>query len=493
MDSGVIDTRKPTAAKARILVVDDDVSICNTLVGFLENFGYSAEAICDGEKAVEVVRLSVVDLVLIDFCLPETSGVELLRRLQSIDNRLLGIVLTDRGMTMNTVWDMGTEAFDFITKPFDLEVMAVRIQRALDFKKLKEENHRLQLAVGEKYRFGNFVGTSMAMKAACVLMEKATDTNDAVMIVGEKGTKKEFVAQTIHYNSYRRDKPLISVNCRAIPENLIESELFGYERDAVAGTGAMYVGCFEQAHGGTLFLGEVGEMSLPIQEKLLRVIRELSFERVGGQQPIQVDVRVIVSTSQTLDQVVADKTFFGDLYRKLAVILVAIPPLRDRVSDIPLLVEQCLAKLNSEQQSELEGVSHEALCLLEQHTWPGNIRELENVLERIITLKCYGIIEQEDVSENIWCGGMVLSKPSSSKMKDVQYVLPDVTSRIATGKSWGQDGSIDLSKSLDELENHLIMEALRRAKGVKSRAAKLLQMNRTTLVEKLKKKGFSKF
>ncbi len=492
MDSALADTRQATTAKAGILVVDDDVSIRNTLVDLLGDAGYVVEAVGNGEEAVEAMRRSSVDLVLTDLRLPGIDGIELLRKLQGVDNRLLGIVLTGYGTVTHAVRAMKAGAFDFITKPFDLDVVEVSIQRALEFRKLKEDNQRLQSAVREKYRFDNIIGNSTAMWAVYELIEKVADTDSTIMIVGESGTGKELVAQTIHYNSHRRDKPLIPVNCGAIPEHLLESELFGHERGAFTGAVAARMGRFERANGGTIFLDEVAEMSLHLQVKLLRVLQERSFERVGGNRTIHVDIRVIAATNRNLEQAVANKQFRDDLYYRLNVIPLVIPPLRERVSDIPLLVEHCLAKFRHGKRSEIEGISLEAIRHLEQHSWPGNVRELENVLERIVTLKRYGMIECEDIPDNIRLGGGSMQQPDPNNTQDVRNALLHAAPDIETGPTWGHNGDIDLSKSLDEFETRLILEALRRSNGVKSRAAQLLHMNRTTLVEKLKKKGISK-
>ena len=492
MDSALTDTRQATTTKAGILVVDDDVSVRKTLVDLLGDAGYLVEAVSTGEEAVEAVRRSSVDLVLTDLRLPGIDGIELLRKLQRVDNRLLGIVLTGYGTITHAVRAMKAGAFDFITKPFDLDAVEVSIQRALEFRQLKKENQRLQSAVREKYRFDNLVGNSTAMWAVYELIEKVADTDSTIMILGESGTGKELFAQTIHYNSHRRDKPLISINCGVIHDHLLEIELFGHERGAFTGAVAARVGRFERANGGTIFLDEVAEMSLPLQVKLLRVLQERSFERVGGNQTIHVDIRVIAATNRNLEQAVANKQFRYDLYYRLNVIPVAIPPLRDRVSDIPLLVEHWLEKFRKGKRSEIEGISLEAIRLLEQYSWPGNVRELENVLERIITLKRHGMIEREDIPDNIRRGGWSIPQPDPNNTQDVRNTLLHATPDIEIGPTWGHDGDIDLSKSIDEFETRLILEALRRSKGVKSRAAQLLRMNRTTLVEKLKKKGISK-
>ena len=490
MSSILTDVRQST--KAGILVVDDDVSIRNALVDLLGDAGYVVEAVGNGEEAMEAVRRSSVDLVLTDLRLPGIDGIELLRKLETVDSRLLGIVLTGYGTVTHAIRAMKAGAFDFIIKPLDLDAVEVSVQRALEFRQLKEENQRLQSAVREKYRFENLVGDSPAMWAVYELIEKVSETDSPIMITGESGTGKELVAHTIHYNSLRRENYLITVNCGAIPKHLLEGELFGHERGAFTGAVPVRMGRFERASGGTIFLDEVTEMSLALQAKLVRVLQERSFERVGGNQTLHVDSRVIAATNRNLEQAVANKQFRDDLYYRLNVIPVGIPPLRDRVSDIPLLVEYCLAKFKTGKQSAIEGISREAIRLLEQYAWPGNVRELESVLERIVTLKRRGMIEREDIPNNIHRGGWSPSQPDVNNMEDMREILLHETPDLDTGSTWGPDGNIDFSKSVDTYETRLIVEALRRSKWVKSRAAQLLHMNRTTLVEKLKKKGISK-
>ncbi|HIA14984.1 MAG TPA: sigma-54-dependent Fis family transcriptional regulator, partial [Nitrospirales bacterium] len=351
MDIALTDTSRATTTEAGILVVDDDVSARKTLVSLLESVGYGVTAVGNAEEAADIMRRSSIDLVLTDLRLPGIDGIDLLRQLQRADNRVLGIVLTGYGSVTEAVRAMKAGAFDFITKPFDLDAVEVSVQRAVEFLKLKEENYRLHLAVRDKYRFENLVGNSPAMWAVYELIEKVADTDSTILLSGESGTGKEVVAKTIHYNSYRREKPLIPVNCGAIPEHLLESELFGHERGAFTGAVASRIGRFERADGGTIFLDEVAEMSLPLQVKLLRVLQERSFERVGGNRTIHVDIRVIAATNRSLQQAVANKQFRDDLYYCLNVIPIDIPPLRDRVSDIPMLVDHCLAKFRHAQRS----------------------------------------------------------------------------------------------------------------------------------------------
>ena len=490
VDSTLNDIRQ--SAKAGILVVVPDDSVRRILLEFLGDAGYFVEAVKNSAGALEAVRQSSVDLVVTDLLLPDIDGIELLYKLQHVDNRLLGMVLAD-GTVTSAIRTARAGMFDVITKPFDLDAMGASIQRALEFRRLKEENGRLRSAVREEYRFQNLVGNSAAMGAVHALVENVAATDSPVLIVGENGTEKELVAQTIHYNSRRRDKPLIRVNCGAIPEHLLAGELLGREGGAFTGSAAARIGRFERANGGTVFLDDVTEMSVLLQGRLVKLLQERSFERAGGRRTIHVDIRVIAATSRNLEQAVANKQFRDDLSYRFNVAPIVIPPLRERRSDIPLLVERTLATLRQNGQGGIDGVSFDAIHLLEQYTWPGNVRELENVLERIAMLKRRGMIGPQDVPDDIRRGAWSRSRSNSgNNTPDAQHAHDGEESDIAAGMVWEQDGGqINLSKSVDEFETRLIMEALRRSNGVKSRAARLLRMNRTTLVEKLKKKGIS--
>ncbi|MBH0179270.1 MAG: sigma-54-dependent Fis family transcriptional regulator, partial [Nitrospira sp.] len=300
-------------------------------------------------------------------------------------------------------------------------------------------------------------------------VRKVADSDSTVMIQGESGTGKELVARMLHFNSLRRDRPLVPVNCGAIPENLLESELFGHEKGAFTGATHTRMGRFELANGGTIFLDEIGEMTLPLQVKLLRVLQERAFERVGGNRTIQVDVRIVAATNQDLETLVEEKRFRQDLFYRLHVIPIVIPPLRERRSDIPLLIDHFLARFNQTKRTAISGVEPDALRLLTSYDWPGNIRELENMVERLVVLKKQGMLSCGDLPEKIYR----------------QSVAPEIKEQFIR---FSEDG-INLSREVEQYEKHLIVEALRKANGVTTKAAQLLQLNRTTLVEKLKRKG----
>ncbi len=452
-----------------ILVVDDDSAVRDVLQEALTQEEYSVSTAQDGVSAIQAVKDSVVHIVITDFQLPDIDGLEIIDRLAKLDAKIIPIMMTGFGTIETAVRAMKSGAFDFITKPFDLEAVAVVVRKAAEFLRLRQENHILRKAVRDQYRLEQLVGVSEPIRQVMEFVRKVADSDSTVMIQGESGTGKELVARMLHFNSLRKDRPLVPVNCGAIPENLLESELFGHEKGAFTGATHSRMGRFELANGGTIFLDEIGEMSLPLQVKLLRVLQEREFERVGGNRTIHVDVRIIAATNQDLDTLVEEKRFRKDLFYRLNVIPIVIPPLRERRSDIPLLIDHFLVRFNQSKHTEIAGLTPEALHMLTEYDWPGNIRELENMMERLVVLKKHGTLSIEDLPEKI------CRKPSGSELKE-QFIR------------FSEDG-INLSREVEQYEKHLIMEALRKANGVTTRAAQLLHLNRTTLVEKLKRKG----
>ncbi|MDE3224733.1 MAG: sigma-54-dependent Fis family transcriptional regulator [Nitrospirota bacterium] len=367
---------------------------------------------------------------------------------------------------------MKAGAYDFITKPIQFDVVSLAIRKALEFQQLRQENFLLRKAVREKYRSQSMVGTSEPMRELHDFIDKVADSDSTVLIQGESGTGKELVARMLHYNSLRRDRPFVPINCGAIPENLLESELFGHEKGAFSGAIATRMGRFELAHGGTLFLDEVGEMSPPLQVKLLRALQERAFERVGGSKTVRVDVRIISATNQDLELAVQEKRFRQDLYYRLNVIPVMMPPLRTRQTDVPLLINHFLRQFNEAKGTSVRDMDGAAVDALSQYGWPGNIRELENLIERLVILKRTGTLTVADLPEKIRAARPVPSGP-----------------RPVEGPVDFNGSGVDLVKELEQYENRLILEALRQTNGVTSKAAQLLRLNRTTLVEKLKRKG----
>ncbi|MFZ1502145.1 MAG: sigma-54 dependent transcriptional regulator [Nitrospira sp.] len=459
-------------SQSHILVIDDDPAVRQILSETLVGEGHQVTVVSSGLEGVEAVKDQPVHVVLTDLQMPGIDGLETIDRISKVDSKIIAIVMTGYGTVDYAVRAMKAGAFDFITKPFESDTVAVVVRKALDVYKLKQENHLLRKAVRDQYRLEHLVGTSAPMRMVLDFVEKVADSDSTVLIEGESGTGKELIARMLHFNSMRRERPLVPVNCGAIPETLLESELFGHEKGAFTGAAHTRLGRFELAHSGTIFLDEVGEMSLPLQVKLLRVLQERCFERVGGTRTINVDVRIIAATNQDLEQAVQERRFRQDLYYRLHVIPIHIPPLRERRSDIPLLVNHFIAQFNQLRRTEILGIESDALSRMTEEEWPGNIRELENMIERLCVLKKRGMITLSDLPERSM-------KMTAGKAAEA----PEQFIRFA------EDG-INLTKELEHYENRLIGEALRKANGITSRAAQLLQVNRTTLVEKLKRKGF---
>jgi DNA-binding NtrC family response regulator len=456
-------------SQLHVLIVDDDPAVRDVLQEALMQEEYNVSTAEDGAAAIQAVKESVVHIVITDFQLPDIDGLAIIDRLAKFDAKIIPIMMTGFGTIETAVRAMKSGAFDFITKPFDLEAVAVVVRRAAEVLRLRQENHLLRKAVRDQYRLEQMIGASEPIQHVMEFVQKVADSDSTVMIQGESGTGKELVARMLHFNSLRKDRPLVPVNCGAIPENLLESELFGHEKGSFTGATHARMGRFELANGGTIFLDEIGEMSLPLQVKLLRVLQEREFERVGGNRTIHVDVRIVAATNQDLETLVEEKRFRKDLFYRLNVIPIVIPPLRERRSDIPLLIDHFLARFNQTKHSEVSDLAPDALRLLTEYDWPGNIRELENMIERLVVLKKHGVLSIEDLPEKI------CRRSSGAELKE-QFIR------------FSEDG-INLSREVEQYEKHLIMEALRKANGVTSRAAQLLQLNRTTLVEKLKRRG----
>ncbi|MFQ5781218.1 MAG: sigma-54-dependent transcriptional regulator, partial [Nitrospiria bacterium] len=344
----------------RILVVEDDPSVRATLVTLLTEAGYETKAVSDGPQAVNLAKASPFHLYLIDLRLPSMSGIDVLKEIRKMNSGAICVVLTAYATIELSVKAMKAGAFDFISKPFQVDVVLALVKNALEFHRLKRENFLLQKIVRDKYRFENMVGNSPPMQEVYELIEKVTESDSTVLIQGESGTGKEIIAKTIHFNSPRRNKPLIPVNCGAIPETLLESELFGHEKGAFTGATSARTGRFELAHGGTIFFDEISEMPIALQVKLLRVLQEREFERVGGTKSIQVDVRIIAATNLDLEQAVHEKQFRKDLFYRLNVIPINLPPLRARKEDIPLLINHFIRKFNERKKQKVEEITSEA-------------------------------------------------------------------------------------------------------------------------------------
>jgi DNA-binding NtrC family response regulator len=459
-----------------VLIIDDDISVRDVLKNLFESENFSVTVAMDGETGIEKLNQQKFDLFITDLVMPNTGGIDVLNKVKSTPNAATPcIVITAFGTIKTAVDAMKLGAFDYVTKPFRLDEMLLVARRAMEMAKLRDENVKLKRELKGKYNFHGIVGTSFEMQKVYSLIEKIADTDSTVLITGESGTGKELIAKTIHYNSSRSQNNFVPINCAAIPKDLLESELFGHERGAFTGAVSTRVGRFELANGGTLFLDEIGELDPSMQVKLLRVLQEREFERVGSTKTIKVDVRILAATKKDLEEETKEGRFREDLYYRLNVIPLHLPSLRERKEDIPLLVDNFLNKYSSRKEKPSPAITKEAMNYLITHEWKGNVRELENLMERFVILKAGEKIYPQDLPERFFHG---------RKEGTPGAVKSPFRDDIVLTKE-----GIDLNEFLDEYERKLIMQALKLSGGVKSKAAGLLGLNRTTLVEKLKKKG----
>jgi DNA-binding NtrC family response regulator len=450
---------------AAILVVDDDAALLQSLKEILEAEGYEVTTAADGEQGLLFLKEQAFDLVLSDLALPGLDGMELLKYLTREQPGCPCIIITGYGSIANAVMAMRQGAYDYFTKPVDPTELRLVVARSLEHRRLKRENLQLKQQLHRRYGFANMVGHSNAITRIFELIRKVADTDSTVLILGESGTGKELIAHAIHYNSSRREGPLIPVNCAAIPEELLESELFGHERGAFTHAVRTRLGRFELAHGGTIFLDEIAEMSPALQVKILRVLQNRSFERIGGIKTIQVDIRVIAATNRNLEELVRRNQFREDLYYRLNVIPIQVPPLRARISDLPLLAQHFLDGFSRTRKKSHKRLSPAALDRLRQYPWPGNVRELENLMERLVILTEGEVIEVADLPEKFQ--GLTPARPEKPE---------DFPAR-----------GLRFNDAVQAYERHLILAALRQTNWVKSQAAQLLHLKRTTLLEKMKK------
>ncbi len=455
--------------KARVLIIDDDPVILEVIGDILTAHGYQVAVAPNGGAGIRELERSYFDLVLTDLVMPDVDGMEVLDYVATKTPKTSCIILTGHGTIKSSVEAIKKGAFDYITKPITADELLVVIEKALKFRNLEEENLRLKKELKESYGYDKLIGTSNAIKKIYDLIEKVADTDGTVLISGASGTGKELIARAIHYDSSRSDRPLVVINCGAIPEELLESELFGHEKGAFTGAYKSRIGRFEMANGGTIFLDEIGEMSPALQVKLLRVLQEKKFERVGGTKTIHVDVRIIAATNKNLTMVINKGKFREDLYYRLNVIPIKVPPLKQRKSDIPLLIDYFLKKFQKGEERRITGFSPEAMDVMLRYDWPGNVRELENVIKRL-TILCDGeVVGVEDLPEHI-----------PQKLTSIQPIE----------EVFLEDG-ITLHQAVEDYEKRLILDALERSNWVKTKAAKLLNINRTTLVEKIKKQNLT--
>ena len=442
----------------RILIIDDDKSLLESYTVLLED-EFQVSTAESGERGLDLLRHEDVHLVLLDVRLPDMNGIEVLRRIKALDENVDVIMITAVKDVRVAVEAIKLGAYDYLEKPFEIDDVLSLLRRTLEHQNLLREVLYLRdlHAEGDRYLI---VGRSPKMRQIYDLIARVADTNATVLISGESGVGKELMARALHQQSQRRLNPFVAVNCAAISEHLVESELFGHERGAFTGAVEMHRGKFELAHTGTLFLDEVGSLRLDLQAKLLRVLQEREFERVGGGKTIRTDVRVVAASNQDLRQMVADRTFRDDLFYRLNVIPLHVPSLRDRREDIPLLVNHFLMKYNKAFVRQVQGVTSEALALLTHYHWPGNVRELENVIERLVVLSRHRILDIEDMPLDL---------------KSVRGQLAH--DLFATGA--------DLRQAKAEFERHYIVQTLEKYGWNQSEAAKRLGIHRNTLLTKM--------
>jgi two-component system response regulator PilR (NtrC family) len=449
----------PERRRPRILVVDDERSMRELLAIVLRREGYEVLLAENGRSAVSLLERESVDLLISDIKMPDLSGVDVLRAAKKIDPDILGIMITAFASTESAVEAMRLGACDYLSKPFDIDLLKMKVREKIENRQLRQENVLLKKTLGLAHQFSNIIGRSPSMLDVFKMVETVSRTNSTILLTGESGTGKGLVAQAIHFHSLRREKPMVSLNCGAMPETLLESELFGHMRGAFTGADANKKGLLEVAERGTIFLDEIGEMSAVMQVKLLRVLQERRFRRVGGLEELLADIRVIAATNQDLTRLVSEGRFREDLFYRINVIPIVLPPLRDRLEDVPLIAEHFLAKYADQMEKTITGISHEAMELLIHHDWPGNIRELENVIERAVALEGTPTILPE-------------SLPPALR-GDVARVGGGPGGPIEALPASG----FDLEAHVKQIERGYIAEALKRAGGVQVKAAELLGMS----------------
>jgi two-component system, NtrC family, nitrogen regulation response regulator GlnG len=467
--------------QGKLLVVEDEESLRRVLQRALEEEGYWVQTVATGDLARLALHETHFDVSLMDIKLPDADGLTLLKEIKEAGIDTAMILMTAQNTMRNAIGAMKNGAFDYITKPFDLEEMLVLVKRAVDSRKLTRDFRELKEEVKKRFEPGvNIIGTSSNMQKVYKTIGQVVDTQATILIQGESGTGKELVAKTIHYNSPRWNQPFVAINCAAIPRDLLESELFGHERGSFTGALDRRIGKFELAEGGTLFLDEVGDIPLELQTKLLRVLQDREYSRVGGREVLQADVRILAATNQDLEKAVKEKRFREDLYFRLKVIPIYLPPLRERRGDIPLLISYFIEKINREMGIQISGVSPEAQKLLEEHIWPGNVRELENTLIRAAVLSSGPILFPKDFTLQNKPVVTTLEVDQLSLEELIRHKLEDYFRRTE-----GVDVDNLYSLVIERIERPLIELTLKKTRGNQIRAAQILGINRNTLRKKI--------
>ncbi len=447
-----------------LLLVDDKSSMRKVLRQTLETEQTMILEAEDGEKAVEIIKSKHVDLVITDIKMPRMDGMTLLKMIKETDAEIVVIIMTAYGTIETAVEAMKLGAYDYITKPFSTEQVKLTVDKAIERQKLLYENKYLREKLNDQYNYKRIVGNSPNMKPVYELIDKVAPTDTAVLIRGESGTGKELVAHAIHFNSRRKDGPFIKVNCAVLAEGVLESELFGHEKGSFTGAAGKRIGRFELANGGSIFLDEIGDISLSTQVKLLRVLQEKEFERVGGMESIRTDVRVITATNKNLEEGIKKGQFREDLFFRLNVVPIYVPPLRERKEDIERLSYHFLSRYSLEANKKISKLDKRALEMMTRYNWPGNVRELENTIQRAVVLSD---------SDTIYPSNLPLDVQTYQKDEYLHYLNENAS----------------LTEKVENYEKELILRAMEKTNHVQTKAAKLLNINRTALIYKLKKYG----
>ncbi len=452
---------------ARVLVVDDEASMRDMLRIVLRRDGYQVLVAEGARAAAAILEREAIDLLLSDIRMPDGSGVDVLRAAKQANADVVAFMMTAFASTETAVEAMRLGAVDYFTKPFNVDELRLKIRQHLETRRLKEENVVLKRALNASHEFSNIIGRSPAMLALFQLIETVARTSSTVLITGESGTGKEMAAKAIHVNSLRRDRPFVALNCGAVPETLLESELFGHLRGAFTGADSNKKGLIEIAEGGTIFLDEIGEMNPTMQVKLLRVLQERRFRRLGGTDEVQADIRIVAATHQDLPGLVANGRFREDLYYRINVIPVQLPPLRERREDIPLLAERFLHGFATEMGKGITGISSDALRELADYHWPGNVRELQNVIERAVALEQSPVVLPETLPPHVRQGRQTpgTAAGKAAPAPEAHDALPEL------GEGF------DLEARGEEFYRHYLALALVRAGGVQVKAAEMLGMS----------------
>jgi len=448
----------------KVLIVDDELGTRESLRMILK-YDYELTIAQSGKEALQMLNDEVPSVILLDVMMPGEDGLEILEKIKQVSTVPV-IMITALKEVKSAVKAMKIGAFDYITKPFNVDEIKIVVGKSLSTQELIEEVNYLRAEIDKNYAFGNIIGKSKAMREVFRLIKQTTDNRATVLISGESGTGKELVAKAIHYNGLRKDKPFVAINCAAIPDTLIESELFGYEKGAFTNAWERKIGRVELADQGTLFLDEIAELSLLTQAKILRFLQERELTRIGGAKTIKVDTRLISATNKHLERALAEGRLREDFYYRINIIPIVIPPLRERKEDIPLLVTHFIGKLNEREGTQIRGVSEEALEMLMNHYWPGNVRELENIMERMVAL----------------ADGEVIT---------TTQLPPHIRDANKTGVLKGQilNGTITFPEAGEQFEKSVIVDALEKANYVQTKAAELLGISRRILKYKMDKFG----